>query len=86
MGCHPALPLIVNMQPMGVATPPGCFCREEGVTSSWIQTPALLFTTTSRSRFCAGLIESSLGCSTEKAMAHPLQYSCLENPMDGGAW
>ena len=22
----------------------------------------------------------------EKAMATPLQYSCLENPMDGGAW
>ena len=24
--------------------------------------------------------------SVEKAMAPPLQYSCLENPMDGGAW
>jgi len=22
----------------------------------------------------------------EKAMAPPLQYSCLENPMDRGAW
>ena len=22
----------------------------------------------------------------EKDMAAPLQYSCLENPMDGGAW
>ena len=22
----------------------------------------------------------------EKRMANPLQYSCLENPMDGGAW
>ena len=22
----------------------------------------------------------------EKAMAPPLRYSCLENPMDGGAW
>ena len=22
----------------------------------------------------------------EKAMAPPLQYSCLENPMDGGSW
>ena len=22
----------------------------------------------------------------EKAMATPLQYPCLENPMDGGAW
>ena len=24
--------------------------------------------------------------SLEKEMATPLQYSCLENPMDGGAW
>ena len=23
---------------------------------------------------------------SEKAMAPPLQYSCLENPMDGGTW
>ena len=22
----------------------------------------------------------------EKEMANPLQYSCLENPMDGGTW
>ena len=22
----------------------------------------------------------------EKEMVNPLQYSCLENPMDGGAW
>ena len=22
----------------------------------------------------------------EKGMTHPLQYSCLENPMDRGAW
>ena len=27
-----------------------------------------------------------LWLSVEKAMAPPLQYSCLENPMDGGAW
>ena len=32
------------------------------------------------------LIYISLVISTEKAMAPPLQYSCLENPMDGGAW
>ena len=25
-------------------------------------------------------------CAPEKAMGTPLQYSCLENPMDGGAW
>ena len=29
-----------------------------------------------------GLVE---GCSGE-GNGNPLQYSCLENPMDGGAW
>ena len=30
----------------------------------------------------------SLGCEDplEKGMASPRQYSCLENPMDRGAW
>ena len=27
-----------------------------------------------------------LGIIAEKANGNPLQYSCLENPMDGGAW
>ena len=27
-----------------------------------------------------------LAIVTEKAKGTPLQYSCLENPMDGGAW
>ena len=46
---------------------------------------------------CIGVYTSFFGFSshivyyvllirTEKAMAPPLQYSCLENPMDGGAW
>ena len=26
------------------------------------------------------------GSSLEKEKRNPLQYSCLENPMDGGAW
>ena len=25
-------------------------------------------------------------CTTGKGNSNPLQYSCLENPMDGGAW
>ena len=32
------------------------------------------------------LFESLCTKSAEKAMAPRLQYSCLENPMDGGAW
>ena len=27
-----------------------------------------------------------LGQSPREANGNPLQYSCLENPMDGGAW
>ena len=33
----------------------------------------------------SGLIPGS-GRSPEGRPGHPLQYSCLENPMDGGAW
>ena len=29
---------------------------------------------------------SGLGNSPERGNGNPLQYSCLENPMDGGAW
>ena len=32
-----------------------------------------------------GLIPG-LGRSTERGHGNPLQYSCLENPMDRGAW
>ena len=32
-----------------------------------------------------GLIPG-LGSSTGEGNGNPLQYSCLENPMDGGAW
>ena len=33
----------------------------------------------------AGLIPGS-GISTGEGNGNPLQYSCLENPMDRGAW
>ena len=29
---------------------------------------------------------SGLGRSPKEGNGNPLQYSCLENPMDGGAW
>ena len=29
---------------------------------------------------------SGLGRSSGEGNGNPLQYSCLENPMDGGAW
>ena len=34
---------------------------------------------------CPGLIPES-GRSPGEGNVNPLQYSCLENPMDGGAW
>ena len=31
-------------------------------------------------------LNPGLGRSPGKGNGNPLQYSCLENPMDGGAW
>ena len=36
--------------------------------------------------YFASLKFSFLICKIEKGNGTPLQYSCLENPMDGGAW
>ena len=40
------------------------------------------------SAYNAGDLGSVLGWgrSPEEGNGNPLQYSCLENPMDGGAW
>ena len=37
---------------------------------------------------CAGDLDSipGMGRSPGEGNGKPLQYSCLENPMDGGAW
>ena len=32
------------------------------------------------------LLYDHMYCSTGEGSGTPLQYSCLENPMDGGAW
>ena len=32
------------------------------------------------------LVSGCLGTPTREGNGTPLQYSCLENPMDGGAW
>ena len=52
---------------------PFCEVRASGVCTEWGK--AL----TSATPFCMGL------CPGE-GNGTPLQYSCLENPMDGGAW
>ena len=33
-----------------------------------------------------GVICDRLGWNSGEGNGTPLQYSCLENPMDGGAW
>ena len=40
------------------------------------------------SAYSAGDLSSipASGSSSEEGNGNPLQYSCLENPMDGGAW
>ena len=35
---------------------------------------------------CAEQILNSVNYSEVRTNGNPLQYSCLENPMDGGAW
>ena len=36
--------------------------------------------------FIPSFIEESPYCPLGEGNGNPLQYSCLENPMDGGAW
>ena len=35
---------------------------------------------------CSGVNTCSLDAAAGEGNGTPLQYSCLENPMDGGAW
>ena len=63
-------------------SPPGC--PVPGILQASLQHRTLLLspvTSTSGCCFCFGSI-SSFGESN----GTPLQYPCLENPMDGGAW
>ena len=53
----------------------------------WKPIPVFLPGKSHAQRSLAGY--SSWGCKeldTTKRLSTPLQYSCLENPMDGGAW
>ena len=50
------------------------------VVSKYYGSPSLACSHEYSRSFCLGLIPLGEGDGT------PLQYSCLENPMDGGAW
>ena len=60
--------------------------REEGVSRGSVGLPG---SSVGKESTCStrdpGLIHGS-GKSTEEGNGHPLQYPCLENPMDRGAW
>ena len=51
--------------------------KQRQILFSWA--PKLLWTVTAAMKF-------KDACSLEQGDGTPLQYSCLENPMDGGAW
>ena len=51
-------------------------CIVHGVAKSWTQLSNFHFT-------CHFLLQKTL---TREGNGTPLQHSCLENPMDGGAW
>ena len=73
---------------VGVKCPPGCLlqARRGGTTSP---TSRLLWWLRGKESACnaedAGLIPGS-GRSPGGGRDDPIQYSCLENPMDRGAW
>ena len=50
--------------------------------------PSLVAQTVKRLAYNVGDLGSipGLGRSSGEGNGNPLQYSCLENPMDGGAW
>ena len=58
-----------------------------GLQKSWTQLASLVtqYKASARSAGDLGLIPGS-GRSPREGNGNPLQYSCLENPMDGGAW
>ena len=46
----------------------------------------ILFTTSSLLSYLVQLIYQKIGNGIREGNGTPLQYSCLEDPMDGGAW
>ena len=67
---------MVLWQDGGAGLVPG---RENGEAGTLAQT-------SSYSRFWPRLEENENLRPSGEGNGHPLQYSCLENPMDGGAW
>ena len=59
-----------------------CHCKEILVQNSFI----FLFCFTAAFLSCLNDIRNDLVEKGREGNGTPLQYSCLENPMDGGAW
>ena len=55
----------------------------QGATGGWVM-PGVVF---KRFPLCEfSLFDTLYGYFSGEGTGDPLQYSCLENPMDGGAW
>ena len=62
--------------------------RHENIAESWEELESSWLSVGKESAFSAGDLGSipGLGRSPGEGNGTPLQYSCLENPMGGGAW
>ena len=71
----------------GLPSPPPGDLPDSGIEPAPLMSPALaggFFTTNATwEAFC---ISKELANLSREGNGIPLQYSCLENPMDGGAW
>ena len=63
----------------------GCECADLGEVPSWTSLVAQEVKASACNAGDPGLIPGS-GRSPGEGNGNPLQYSCLGNPMDGGAW
>ena len=69
--------------------------RSKCLLVSWLQSLSAVILEPRKIKYAAILIVSSLICHEVMGLGavifgegngNPLQYSCLENPMDGGVW
>ena len=95
MDCsQPASSVHGILQGSGLPCPPPGDLPDQGIEPMLLMSPVLagrFFTTSATSEahyhVCIYIILIAAPyCSVGEGNGTPLQYSCLENPMDGGAW
>ena len=60
--------------------------RCKSLLISWLQSPPAVILEPKKIKSVMVSIVSPYICHEVMGPGNPLQYSCLENPMDGGAW